>query len=177
MAPRKQTNNVYKHPEGGLLIDVTTTTRPNDMMRIDEEGWKYLKSLGIGRVMSTGVSKNGTSGPYACAKIKCKRHKIHRLLLPDSEVVDHINHNGLDNRSANIRACTARENCQNKRRAKEYSSRFPGVQLIKGKFQVKALRFGKQVYLGRFGIEESAALAYRIFISKLPQYSREKVNA
>ena len=41
--------------------------------------------------------------------------KLHRLITncPDDKVVDHINHNRLDNRKCNLRVCTQAENAQN----------------------------------------------------------------
>jgi hypothetical protein len=46
-----------------------------------------------------------------------KLQPLHRLIMntPDGMVVDHINHNGLDNRKKNLRNCTKSENAKNKR--------------------------------------------------------------
>jgi len=46
----------------------------------------------------------------------CKKTiRLHRLIAktPDHLVTDHINHDRLDNRSVNLRACTSRSNSQN----------------------------------------------------------------
>jgi hypothetical protein len=65
-----------------------------------------------------------------------KRQKLwlHRVLLnaPDGMHVDHINHNGLDNRRANLRLCTPGENSRNTRKRKGTSSEFKGVSKRKG---------------------------------------------
>lgn len=44
-------------------------------------------------------------------------HKLHRVIMnpPDDLVVDHRNHNGLDNRKQNLKVCTQKENMQNLR--------------------------------------------------------------
>lgn len=49
-----------------------------------------------------------------------KRLALHRLILnpPDNMVIDHINHNILDNRKSNLKICTQKENCNNKQNAK-----------------------------------------------------------
>lgn len=41
--------------------------------------------------------------------------RLHRLIMdcPEDMVVDHINHNPLDNRKSNLRVCTQQQNCMN----------------------------------------------------------------
>ena len=46
----------------------------------------------------------------------------------DLRVVDHINHNGLDNRRSNLRICTVQENLWNRRKGKGTKSRYIGVR-------------------------------------------------
>lgn len=65
------------------------------------------------------------SGLYARTKTGGKRILMHRLFLPDSNCVDHWNHNGLDNRRENLRAVTYRINAQNSTKSK--ASKYRGV--------------------------------------------------
>jgi hypothetical protein len=53
---------------------------------------------------------------YRCSRDK-KSKRLHRLIMnaPKELEVDHINHNGLDNRKCNLRMCTAKENSKNRR--------------------------------------------------------------
>lgn len=67
------------------------------------------------------------SGYYLCHRpLKAPCIKMHRFIMncPRDKVVDHINHNTLDNREYNLRVVTQFENNQNQRNNK---SGIPGV--------------------------------------------------
>ena len=78
--------------------------------------------------------------------------------------VDHRNRNGHDNRKVNLRPCTHAE-CGRKTGkrsfAKPTSSRYKGVCKIHDRCWQASIRVdGRQIYLGRFGLETDAAIAY-----------------
>lgn len=74
-------------------------------------------------------ASRGSSTEYAQRKLGGTTIKLHRFILnaPDGMQVDHINHNGLDNRRSNLRLCTHSENLRNRRKQKGCSSEFKGV--------------------------------------------------
>jgi hypothetical protein len=88
---------------------------------------------------------------------------MHTLLLPDAEVVDHRDGNGLNNRRTNIRAATQLQNMQNQRKQKSgTTSQFKGVYWHKAtnKWAARIGVNGRQRYLGLFTSEVEAARAY-----------------
>ena len=92
--------------------------------------------------------------------------KMHRQVIwpPQRLVVDHINHNGLDNRKANLRLATRAQNCLNRPYIKTYASRskYKGVTWHKRwkKWQVQICLNGKHKSVGYFDDEIEAAKAY-----------------
>jgi hypothetical protein len=88
---------------------------------------------------------------------------MHRqLMLPDpGQDVDHINGDKLDNRKANLRPCTRRENVQNQRKF-HGTSQYKGVYWDRrnSKWTAKLTTGGRQFYLGLFSDEIEAARAY-----------------
>lgn len=90
--------------------------------------------------------------------------KMHReiMLTPKGMMTDHINHDGLDNRRANLRVCSHAQNMQNSRSAKNSSSLYKGVSFDKksGKWDVRIHIDGGQCFLGRFHCELDAAEVY-----------------
>ena len=89
---------------------------------------------------------------------------MHRMILgaQPGQLVDHINHDGLDNRKANVRLCSPSQNMANQEKNRAGTSRFKGVHRVKGYDRWRASIFygGKTRHLGSFGSEEDAARVY-----------------
>ena len=90
---------------------------------------------------------------------------MHRAVIdaPEGLFVDHINHNGLDNRKRNLRIVTTQQNIWNTRgRDNNISSKYKGVSWHKNKQKWEArIRIdNKPKYLGYFDDEKEAAEAY-----------------
>ena len=66
---------------------------------------------------------------YAVCKVNGKNVYLHRMIagFPDNMVVDHINHNTLDNRECNLRTCTHQENLCNHSGSSRNKSGIKGV--------------------------------------------------
>ena len=104
-----------------------------------------------------------------CAENKPNQTQSHRFYLPKGGtasglVVDHINHNTLDNRRKNLRLCTWAQNNQNRRPSKRKNklSKYKGVSFYKKSKLYRALIWcnKKQYFLGYFKDETDAAKAY-----------------
>jgi hypothetical protein len=105
------------------------------------------------------------AGKTSGAKTKHSIVLMHRQILdePAGKCADHINHNGLDNRRANLRIVTQEQNTWNKRKKHgNYSSRYKGVIWYKrsSKWKARIIYRGKDIFIGYFDDEESAAKAY-----------------
>lgn len=97
--------------------------------------------------------------------VKQKSVSMHQVIMGSAEgkVIDHINHNGLDNRRANLRFVTMQQNSWNKRKNRgNYSSRYKGVAWSKSrkKWRTRITWNGRWIFLGYFEDEEAAAMAY-----------------
>ena len=100
---------------------------------------------------------------YAARRSWRKNIRMHRLIMnaPKGLFVDHINHDGLDNRKNNLRLCTQRQNNQNQR-PRGKTSKYKGVYWNKRakKFMASICIDGKKKSLGYFDSEIVAAKAY-----------------
>lgn len=100
---------------------------------------------------------------------KIKKVYMHRFIMNynGEKDIDHINHNGLDNRKSNLRIASRSENLANKGKSANHSSKYKGVCYDKSKskwvcyIQVRK----KQIFLGRYETEKEAGMMYNHFAS------------
>ncbi|MHA2067868.1 MAG: HNH endonuclease, partial [Candidatus Thorarchaeota archaeon] len=92
--------------------------------------------------------------------------RMHREIIkvPDGMFVDHINHNGLDNRKANLRLATRAQNNYNRRRFRSpgSNSKFKGVSWSRYRnlWRARIGVNGKRKNIGYFQSQIEAAKAY-----------------
>lgn len=103
---------------------------------------------------------------FRTGKGKQKQVRMHRYILgieDESDIVDHIDCNGLNNQLSNLRLLTRRENLWNVRKKKgNFSSQFKGVHFMRGKWVARIGYENKRIYLGWFNTQEEAAKAYDV---------------
>jgi hypothetical protein len=101
---------------------------------------------------------------YAAMFDEGKILSMHRFIMnaPKGRIVDHRNHESLDNRKANLRFATHSQNCCNKKILRKGTSKYRGVSFIKksNKWQAVIYYNGIRKYLGLFENEQDAARAY-----------------
>lgn len=89
---------------------------------------------------------------------------LHRTIVdaPKGMVVDHVNHDTLDNRKENLRICTHAENMLNRRTYINNKSGYKGVSWHKEKKKYRAgiRAMNKKYFLGYFDDPKEAARAY-----------------
>lgn len=138
-----------KHGTHNVLVD------DEDFEELSKYKWNFYKNKNI-LYVKRHIKINGVSTSL----------KMHRSIMGlknnDKLIVDHINHNSLDNRKINLRVCKQSDNCKNKTSHKNSSSKYLGVYFNKNsnKWQSQICTNKKIIYLGIYLIEEDAAKAY-----------------
>ncbi len=125
------------------------------MAIVDDEDFEKIKDYGW-------YCSNG----YARRNVGTERNKtgvlMHRQILGifDKDIyVDHINHDGLDNRRCNLRIASKSQNAANSKR--KNSTGYKGVSKLKnGKFRANITVNGDAVHSKEFHDAETAAAAY-----------------
>ena len=129
---------------------------PEDYERLNKYKWHALPGSGTfyaARIARVTEARKG------------KTIWMHRVVLglDDDTLCDHANHNGLDNRKANLRPATHSQNMWNRLKTKSRCwSRYKGVSFrIRQKRWVADIQVhGKPKFLGYFDDEVEAARAY-----------------
>jgi hypothetical protein len=144
---------------GYVLVD------EQDLCRVDEHDWykKYDKKADVWYAYTP--NKSGTSKH----PIAMHRHLFGLTTLDCRIVVDHKNHNGLDNRrSCNLRIATRAQNHANSRTWKKTSSQYRGVKWNKKRnkwhvaITLTTQGVKRQYNIGYYVIEEEAAFAFHV---------------
>ena len=132
MGGQKRYNTIIKKEEYSIMI-VKYKEIELEVL-IDNEDVDKVVSLGSWHAILDKTLQ--TPSYYIAHRFSQKENKsvakLHRLVTncPRDKVVDHINHNTLDNRKCNLRVCTIFENQQNLRSCK---TGYPGVYFRKSK--------------------------------------------
>lgn len=100
---------------------------------------------------------------YVQTKIEKKTILFHRFILnpKETKVVDHINHDTVDNRRENLRIVTTKENCENRSITKRNTSGVVGVSWLsdKQKWMSQIGSNRQKIILGYFDSFEEAVKA------------------
>lgn len=135
------------------------------IVKIDKEDFSRVKEH------KWGLKKNKNIN-YCESRINGKLVKLHRFILGEmkGKVVDHINHDGLDNRKNNLRYCTHSENMRNRKSIGIYFSKIHQrwVSAIRVNYKVislgvfknredalKARQQGELKYFGEFAYKNN----------------------
>ncbi len=128
---------------------------------VDDEDYEMLAAYGSWHTLTM---RKGAITYASCGKGPAGKQKsiyMHRLLLPETSVIDHIDRNGLNNQRSNLRSATTSQNQGNTAKRAGCSSRFKGVCLVGGMWRAQISGLSKKTkYLGTFEDEEDAARAY-----------------
>lgn len=141
----------------------------NEILRYDEESGYLFWKTNRGRVKVGDRAGTSNGRGYIIIRVDGKIYPAHRIawFLKTGEwpvgVIDHINHNGEDNRWCNLRDVSQQENLFNKGLMGNNTSGITGIRFRKeyNKWYAFIGVDGKQKHLGSFETRELAEAAYR----------------
>ena len=145
--------------ELGDVVEIPLTQ--GQVAIIDAEDWELVKGYNWRAVYS-----KKTRSYYADTVIywdgKQQGILMHRLIMnaPNEMMVDHRNHNTLDNRKCNLRLCTHAQNKCNTLKYATNTSGYKGVSRNGNKWQANIKVHQVRHYLGTFDTPEIAHAAY-----------------
>lgn len=153
----------YDPETGAVLVPLGGKKNPGRFALVDPEDAERVLSY---RWCPAMVAQNGDRQYLYAVSSKARPSRyMHRFILgiTDPKVkVDHINHNGLDNRRCNLRVGSHQQNLFNRRPNAHATSQYKGVHWVKSRERWRArIRFnGRDICIGDFEDEQEAAEAY-----------------
>lgn len=129
----------------------------NMVVLVDDEDFAFI-SLFNWRIREAKYTA------YAYTVFSGRTVLMHRLIMgtkPD-RVVDHIDHNGLNNQRSNMRNCKIKENVRNRKNYGQSASGYKGVNYSKcnNSWRASITANAKTIHLGWFRTKEIAAIVY-----------------
>ena len=108
---------------------------------VDDEDYEYLSRF-IWKTMKVPRIFYAYSGHIL----------LHRLNMgnPKTLIVDHIDHNGLNNKKDNLRLCTRQENIMGKRKSEKSFSKYKGVTFNSGSWRARITINRKGIHLIKY---------------------------
>lgn len=144
-----------------------TQERLKQLLSYDPETGLFVRLCGRGSSKAGSVVARRNRDGYCRIYIEGREYLCHRLAflymtgsLPSQEV-DHLNHVRDDNRWANLRQASHKQNCKNKGRYANSSKIYPGVAWSERakKWIATIWSDGKQTHIGTFTGPDEAILA------------------
>jgi hypothetical protein len=153
---------LYRRLRYGYTFRLIRMTQPR-YAKVDPADYKRLRRY-------EWSSRKGGRTFYALRYVDGKRRNdvlisMHQGIIevPEGMIIDHINHDGMDNRGANLRAATRSQNtCHRRKRSGATQSKYKGIHWKKRnrKWEAMITFQKKKIYLGYFRSEIDAAKAY-----------------
>ncbi|AGY48352.1 HNH-AP2 endonuclease II [Bacillus phage Slash] len=138
----------------------TITLSSGNEVKVSECDFNYLNQY----------NWHETSNGYAVRNTPKGKVMMHREIMnfPEGKIVDHEDHDTLNNTRENLRVCSESQSQGNTRKIKVLSSKYKGVHFCKTKNTwIAKIAEGKTTKtIGYFNEEESAAFAYNLFAKR-----------
>jgi hypothetical protein len=135
--------------------------RGGNVALVDDEDFEYLNKF------KWSLHRTNKKYFYAERYVNLKTLSMHKFIMktPKGMVVDHIDHNGLNNQKINLRNCLLQQNFLNRKASS--STGYLGVYKSGKKYIAQKIINGKVKHLGTFSDPKRAALEYDKMAKKI----------
>lgn len=160
----------YKEYPYKINLEKSSVKIPLFNFHLKIVGYTYIDLDDLPRVAQYCFSRKirkckGGADHYAISNLSVRLHHIIIGRPAEGYVIDHLDHNGLNNRKDNLDPRTYSQNAQNKAKKIGCRSEYIGVDLIKdtGKWRARITVNSVRHQLGCFDDEEKAGTCYDVY--------------